>query len=127
VSEALSPAELKQQHFDALANVIKEFNQVDLIPNLMPEDRLTMSKIILKFNRWHKPRLDLINEAVESACNSSLYTTNLARTAAIFDTYVAIGSDTMIDAESTWNNMNGDLHGLRFHGLSLEGGNPTCE
>jgi hypothetical protein len=62
-----------------------------------------------KFRQWHDPHTDITFESIRSVCESKFYTTNVEKIAAVLDILLYSFRMTIIDAERTINQLNGEL------------------
>lgn len=90
-------------------------------PNRYSDDeRKALSLVAAKFDRWHSRRIEYISSEIENKGNSAMHSDCYVRQVAIFDSYVGAFADTIFDAETTLNDINGDLNGLVFNGLVID-------
>jgi len=71
--------------------------------------------VIEKFNKWHKPHVDLIFETIKSIIAGKIYNDKILLLNAILDLYLAMIVMTMADAEETLKRLNGELNGIKYN------------
>lgn len=77
------------------------------------------SAVIKKFAKWHNRSVSFIIDGIEDTCMSSFYENNVARLNGMLGLLLAAFHATIIDAERTLDDLNGDLKGLTYKGLKI--------
>lgn len=72
-------------------------------------DKKIPQVFINKFSQWHTPKIKQIREITEFIVRSSIYDDTVEKTSAILDIILMVLHLTLMDADNTLNNMNGDL------------------
>jgi len=76
--------------------------------------------IITKFAEWHSPRIEAISISATSIFDGKSFTTPNEMLNAILCLQNALLIETIIDAERTLGELNGEISGLSYQGLTLE-------
>lgn len=83
------------------------------------EEQKVLETVLIKFNKWHEPRIKRMEETLPLICGSRFYSDCHTRQAVIFDMYLGTIADMLGDAEKTMNEINGDLKGMVFRGIQI--------
>ena len=75
--------------------------------------------VVTKFDTWNAPRLEAISMSATSVFDGKSFTTPVEMTNAILTLMHALLIQTMIDAEHTLGDLNGDLKGLTYRDLTI--------
>jgi hypothetical protein len=78
-----------------------------------------MELVLDKFNKWHEHRVKRLEETIPLIYGSRFYEDCYTRQAVIFDMYLGTVADMIGDAEKTMNEINGDLAGKVFRGITI--------
>lgn len=66
-------------------------------------------QFINKFSVWHTPKIKQIRDITEFISRSNIYEGTVEKTSAVLDIIIMTLHLTLMDADDTLNNMNGDL------------------
>lgn len=102
------------KHFE---NGIREFNGYYRISRYTIDEQKCLDIVMAKFNKWNYPRIQTTHDRLQSICTSPFYADSKIKSAVILDLYLSYFIDILDDAESTLNELNGDLKGLVFRGV----------
>lgn len=83
------------------------------------DEQKALELVMDKFHKWDAPRLDNLTKSVEIICTSRFYKGVEVRTSIALDLLLSSFIDTVNDAELTLNELNGDLRGLIFKGITI--------
>lgn len=83
------------------------------------DEQLSLDLVMAKFNRWNYPRINSFRDTLMIVCTSQFYLDHRIKSAVILDMYISLFVDTISDAESTIGEINGDLRGLVFKGITI--------
>lgn len=83
------------------------------------DEQVSLDLVMAKFNRWNYPRINCFRDTLMIVCNSQFYLDYRIKSAVIMDMYISLFVDTMSDAESTIGEINGDLRGMVFKGITI--------
>lgn len=75
--------------------------------------------VISKFAQWHSPRLEAISSSSSSVFDGKSFTTPAEMLNAVLCLQNALLVETIIDAERTLGELNGELSGLNYQGLTI--------
>lgn len=67
---------------------------------------------INKFSSWHTPKIKQIREITEFITRSNVYDDVVEKTSAVLSIIIMVLHLTLMDADNTLNNMNGDLDNI---------------
>ena len=67
---------------------------------------------INKFSAWHTPKIKQIREITEFITRSNIYDDSVEKTSAVLSIIIMVLHLTLMDADNTLNNMNGDLDNI---------------
>lgn len=84
-----------------------------------PDEQKVMELVLTKFNKWHEHRIKRLEESIPLIYGSNFYPDCHTRQAVIFDMYLGTIADMIGDAEKTIGEINGDLKGLVFRGITI--------
>lgn len=73
-----------------------------------------------KFGKWHAPRLEAVSVSANSVFDGRSFVTPNGMLNAILCLQNALLVETIIDAERTLGDLNGELSGLLYKGLTLQ-------
>lgn len=104
--------ELKNYITNKITSAIKEYEQ-------FAKDTGIPQVIIKKFSKWHSRSVSFVMDGIEDICMSSFYDNNVARLNGLLSLLLAAFHATIIDAERTLDDLNGDLAGLTYKGLKI--------
>lgn len=76
--------------------------------------------VILKFAEWHSPRVEGLSSSATSVFDGKSFTTPTEMLNATLCLQNALLVETVIDAERTLGELNGELSGLTYQGLTLQ-------
>jgi hypothetical protein len=83
-------------------------------------DEQEVLKIVMKkFNKWNYKRVDSFRDTLMIVCTTQFYLDKKVKSAVIFDMYISFFVDTIYDAENTLGELNGDLRGCIFKGITI--------
>lgn len=83
------------------------------------DEQQVLEIVMSKFNRWHRSRIDQVYRSAEMVCNSKFYGSPTVKVSVFLDLLLGSFIDTVNDAESTLNELNGDLKGLVYKNIQL--------
>lgn len=83
------------------------------------EEQELLNIVMTKFNKWYNHRIKYIENSLLLICNSKFYGDCYTKQAVIFDMYLGMFADMLGDAEKTLNDINGDLTGRTFRGITI--------
>lgn len=75
--------------------------------------------VVTKFDTWNAPRLEAISISATSVFDGKSFTTPVEMTNAILTLMHALLIQTVIDAERTLGDLNGDLEGVIYRDLTI--------
>ena len=90
-----------------------------LLRQYTAEEQKCLAITLRKFNKWHSLRIDGLFQSIEMVCNSKFYSGIIVKSSIVLDILIGAFVDILNDSESAFDSMNGDLHGLTFHGIPL--------
>lgn len=61
---------------------------------------------------WHTPKINQIRQLTEFISRSNIFDEQVEKTSAVLDIILMVLHLTLLDADYTLNNMNGDLDGV---------------
>ena len=76
--------------------------------------------VISKFNEWHSGRITMIYDFLNDIGESNLFDSNVVKTKIAFDFFVHLLNLTIVDAQKTLINLNGQLDDITYKGISSE-------
>ena len=76
--------------------------------------------VISKFAEWHSPRVEGLSSSATSVFDGKSFTTPTEMLNATLCLQNALLVETIIDAERTLGELNGELSGLTYQGLTLQ-------
>ena len=103
------PNEIKDEIITLLMECVAEYEEKARLKGI-PEE------VIAKFNKWHRSRVKVAISGIKAITASQFYISNLSRVAAILDIFTITFHDTILDAERTLKDLNGDLDGMVYNG-----------
>lgn len=104
--------ELKDYMTKIVTASVKEYEQE-------AKDMGIPNPVIKKFAKWHSRSVSFVMDGIEDTCMSSFYENNVARLNGMLGLLLAAFHATIIDAERTLDDLNGDLAGLTYKGLKI--------
>lgn len=107
---------LYNRNMVALDNIILEYNDFINSQTFNESEIDAVEVYTVKFNDWHKDRIDRLRSVIETTCSSEYYKGAgcKVRQAIIFDNYITVYGETIRDAEDTMQRINGDLTGKKY-------------
>lgn len=87
--------------------------------NYTREEQDLLDIVMGKFNKWYSHRIQYVENSLLLVCNSKFYGNCYTKQAVIFDMYLGMFADMLGDAEKTLNDINGDLTGRTFRGITI--------
>lgn len=118
--EIKTEEQLYEESYKILENIISELSTFYINNSKYTnEEQETLGIVMNKYTVWNKDREDEMIARIKEICVSSFYPTLETKCITIFDTFLFITNDIIIDANKTLNALNGDLHGLTFKGVKL--------
>lgn len=78
--------------------------------------------VLHKFRKFHDPQVEQVRQAIDNICDCEwlMATNNIERVAFIFQTLERAFEWTLINAELTLSDINGDLDGLVYKGITVQ-------
>ncbi len=76
--------------------------------------------VISKFNEWHSSRIAMIYDFLNDIGESDLFESNTIKTKIAFDFFVHLLNLTIVDAQKTLINLNGQLDDITYKGITSE-------
>jgi len=104
--------EIKQLFAQKMHKIIKEYEakwKSSGVPKL----------VISKFTTWHSPRVEALSSSATSVFDGKSFTTVTEMLNAVLCLQNALLVETIIDAERTLGELNGELKGLTYKGNKL--------
>lgn len=98
---------------------LQEFASYYRTQNYTHEEQIGLDLVMAKFNKWNYPRVNSFRETLMIVCTSQFYLDHRIKSAVILDMYISFFVDTISDAESTIGEINGDLRGIVFRGVTI--------
>ena len=83
------------------------------------DEQVALDIVMAKFNKWNYPRVKAFRDTLMIVCTSQFYLDHCVKSAVIMDMYISFLVDIIGDAESTIGEINGDLRGLVFRGITI--------
>ena len=83
--------------------------------------------VISKFNKWHSSHVYLIRSTIDRVFGSCFINTVKEQVAVVLGMYAFIFHLTILDAEKTLGDLNGDLNSVEYKGLKCLGTCPDCQ
>lgn len=77
--------------------------------------------VINKFNKWQLPVLEMVCSYIKLLGESTMYTSNISRTNTMLMVIDLLLITTIADAERSLHSLNGEISGLQYKGMSIEG------
>jgi len=103
-----SEDELLEQIYECFKDMNEQFGiQTTVIPEI----------VVNKFIEWNKPTVNFVMLNVESICRSPIYNSNRERLEAIYALYTVMLETTILEAERSLNELNGELSGVEYKGI----------
>ena len=96
-----------------------EFSNYYKSTSYTSDEQRCLMVVMDKFNSWNYARTDSLCNSLMNICTCEFYPTKEIKSAVIFDTYINLFTDMISDAEQTISQLNGDLRGLVFRGVTL--------
>lgn len=115
----LSETELSTMMMQCLDKATISFNSYYKNSSYTLDEQKILDLIMVKFNRWHHHKTEQMYRSVEMVCNSKFYGSAEVKASVILDLLLGSFVDTVNDAESTLNELNGDLKGLVYKNIKL--------
>lgn len=100
-------------------DAINSFNNYYKLQDYTYDEILSLDLVMAKFNRWNYPRIKAFRDTLMIVCTSQFYLDYHIKSAVIMDMYISLFVDTISDAESTIGEINGDLKGMVFKGITI--------
>lgn len=83
------------------------------------DEQVALDLVMAKFNKWNYPRVKAFRDTLMIVCTSQFYLNHRVKSAVIMDMYISFLVDIISDAESTIGEINGDLRGMVFKGITI--------
>lgn len=83
------------------------------------DEQRVLEIVMSKFNKWHRNRVEQVYRSAEMVCNSKFYGSPTVKVSVFLDLLLGSFVDTVNDAESTLNELNGDLKGLVYKNIQF--------
>ncbi len=109
----LSIEELEIKILEDLDRAITEYNK-------KCENQGIPKMFIEKFNEWHMDKVEDTYKRITQICQSSFYINNKHKIGAVLDKYMDALNATIIDAERTLQDVNGEMKGQKYKGLTCK-------
>jgi len=110
---SLKTFEIKDLFAKSLQEIIKGYESEWKVSGV-PEP------VVLKFSEWHSPRVEGLSSSATSVFDGKSFTTPTEMLNATLCLQNALLVETIIDAERTLGELNGELSGLTYQGLTLQ-------
>lgn len=110
--EHMSNADIKQAFTQATLDLVNQYEtkwQQDGIPKI----------VIDKFHQWHDNHAEMFMETIDSITSGSCFGSAREIVNAILEMNMLMILLTLLDAERTLGDLNGELTGLTYKGLTL--------
>lgn len=117
--DELNETVLRIKLMDAFREGIKKYSTFYMSEKYTLDEQKIYSIVMPKFNKWHNHRIQIAEDSINQTCSCVFFPEPKVKVAAFFDRFFAQFIDTVQDAESTLNELNGDLKGLTFRGVKL--------
>lgn len=117
--KTLSDIELYNLVSDHIREGLKKHEVYYRSSKYTADEQRCLDIVMQKFNKWHSPRIENTFDTIQNVCNSKFYSGTTAKASVCLDVLLATFVDIINDAELTLNELNGDLKGLTFKGITL--------
>lgn len=84
------------------------------------EEVEVLNKVMKKYVIWNTPNIDLLQQNISMICSSTYCTDVQTQAAVVMDLFVGILVNSLGDAVSSLNTINGDLKGCVFRGVVIQ-------
>ena len=74
----------------------------------------------IKFIQWHQRSISFLMNGIDDICSSSFYKNNPQRLNALLTIMLAAFHATLLDAERTLDELNGELTGITYKNITIE-------
>lgn len=115
----ITDEELSKLHLKVFTESIYDYTNFYFNGYYTNEEKQVFSIIMPKFNKWHYPRIQFMQESIDRISKCIFYKDAKTKSSVIFDVYTGTFSDTILDAELTLNELNGELKGLSYKGYKF--------
>ena len=75
--------------------------------------------VISRFKEWHEQHTTILVSAISSICVGQCFNTNEEKLNAVLEIHKALIILTVLDAENTLGNLNGELSGLKYKKFTM--------
>jgi hypothetical protein len=110
---------LYNRNLECLRNGVEALNRYYKTSDYTADEQRVLDTVMAKFNKWYEPRIKRLEETIPLICGSRFYADCYTRQAVIFDMYLGTIADMISDAEKTISEINGDLRGMVFRGITI--------
>lgn len=73
--------------------------------------------VIQRFNYWHDGRVQMLKQTIGHVSHSTFLLNNLEKVSVVLDTFNTVLSMTLIDAEKTLIDLNGQIDDVNYNGI----------
>lgn len=117
--ERMDPMTFQNTVLNYFSKGISEFSDYYKRQGYTYDERVGLDLVMAKFNKWNYPRVNSFRDTLLIVCNSQFYLDHRVKSAVIMDMYISLFVDTIGDAETTIGEINGDLKGMTFKGVTI--------
>lgn len=117
--EEMDDTSLYNLVIDNFREAIKEYSIYYKHGDYTNDEVRCIEIVMQKFNKWNYNRMENCMNSIDLISSSEFFVTNTAKMASILDMLLGQFIDTLNDAQLTLNELNGDLKGLTFKGITL--------
>lgn len=117
--EELDDTPLYNLVIDNFREAIKEYSVYYKHGDYTHDEVQCIDIVMEKFNKWNCSRMENCMNSIDLIASSEFFDTNSMKMASILDMLLGQFIDTINDAQLTLNELNGDLKGLTFKGITL--------
>lgn len=117
--EEMDDTSLYNLVIDNFREAIKEYSIYYKHGDYTADEVKCIDIVMQKFNKWNCSRMENCMNSIDLIASSEFFVTNTTKMASILDMLLGQFIDTINDAQLTLNELNGDLKGLTFKGITL--------
>lgn len=111
---------LSEKHIFTLNDIYNQLYNFYKIDNAYSNKEKDVLDVVMhKYAKWNIDKYTRMEKTISDICNSMFYHSSTEKTAAILDAYIVALLDQLDNAQETLSNLNGDLRGLKFKGITL--------
>lgn len=110
--ESLSKVDIRQAFTEATLNLVSDYEST--------WEQYAIPRVVIeKFHKWHDNHAQMLLEAIESITGGNCFSSPREIMNAILEMNTMMLLLTILDAEKTLGDLNGELSGLEYKGVKL--------